>query len=72
MIYLQPLVSECPEDIEGNQKLVLNVIINAKQGQLGVLSVSKLSKHSQLGLTELQEIIDELAKKNLIHKDEWA
>lgn len=72
MINFIPNVNKCPEDIQGNAKLVMNVIINASEGRLGPLTIYKIGKYSQLDQNDLSEAINELALKNLIRTEEWV
>lgn len=67
-----PVVERCPQDVTGDDKLILNIIINASNGNLGGLTVEKITKYSQLDVKRVSDAINLLAEKMLIHVEEWV
>lgn len=67
-----PLVDRTPEDLQGNQRFVLNVFINGSRGNLGPFTAEKIASYAEMDLVDVAEAIDELVKKKLIFKEEWA
>ena len=72
MITFEPLIDECPADLQGNEKMVMNICINGKRFNLPPFTIERIRKHSQLDLHEISEAINELAKRSLIHAEGWV
>lgn len=72
LVMYYPLISETPADLAGDNRLVLNVLINAKKGGLKPMTYPALIKYTQLESERVKEAVNELAKRNLITMEAWV
>lgn len=68
MMVYHPTVNRCPDYVDGNERLILNIIINGKAGDLKPFTNEKLELYSDLDKIKVEQAVNELALKNLISK----
>jgi hypothetical protein len=56
----------CPEELQANERFILNIFINGQRGGLGPFTVEKISSYAEMDADDVVRIINDLMIKNLI------
>jgi len=66
MRLIHPLIYHCPEDVQGDSKFIMNVMINGSAGNLGPFTITQLMIYSNMDRKRIDDAIKTLAEKNLV------
>lgn len=66
MKLIDPLIYHCPEDLQGDAKFLMNVMVNGAAGKLGPFTITQLMIYADFERKRIVEAIKTLAARNLI------
>lgn len=66
MRLIHPAIYHCPEDVQGDAKFLMNVMINGSAGNLGPFTITQLMIYSDMDRKRVDDAIKDLASRNLI------
>ncbi len=66
MKMVHPLIYHCPEDLQGDQKYIMNVLANGVAGNLGPFTITQIMIYSDFDRQRVINTIQALADKNLV------
>jgi len=67
MKLIDPLIYHCPEDLKGDAKFLMNVMVNGAAGKLGPFTITQLMVYADFERNRVKEAIKTLAARNLIN-----
>ena len=67
MKLIDPLIYHCPEDLQGDAKFLMNVMVNGAAGKLGPFTITQLMVYADFERNRVKETIKTLAAMNLIN-----
>jgi hypothetical protein len=66
MRLIHPLIYHCPEDLQGDNKFIMNIMVNGSAGNLGPFTITQLMIYSDFDRKRVDDAIKNLAARNIV------